>query len=468
MQTARDPTCGRGIKGITSTMNYKRSLPVAALVAALLIEPVVVLAQTAAAPSFVPQLSTPTAAPRAPTIRESVVAVVNDDLISTYQLRQEVLWLAVTNGIQVTNENLPQLQSEAQDSLIEERLKVQELRRQAKLRSMKPEEIMAADADVEDYLAQLSQQNKVTKDQFLRQLASSGIDPASLRARLKVEISWEEFARSWYARRARVTDDQLQAVESRIAASAAAPSYQISEIFIDAVRAGSVPAAINVATQRLQQIQQGAQFAALARQYSARPTAANGGDAGWVSPGELDPAVATALADMRPGQISRPIPVADGAYLVFLRDRRAGGGEPAVTLKQAALTVAPDAAADAVQAAQTALLSIKAKNPTCATLETAAAGVRGVEVGDLGEAEVKDLSPTFRTAIENLQPGQISNPVRTNIGLHLVAVCGRRTSGQNIPTRDDLRNRLMAEQVDMLQRRELRDLRAAATISLPQ
>jgi peptidyl-prolyl cis-trans isomerase SurA len=454
-------------------MNYKRSLPVAVLVAALLVEPVAVLAQSAPALPAVPQLSTP--APSAPaaeppvrTIREGVVAVVNDDLISTYQLRQELYWLAVTNGVPLTSDNLPQLQRDALDALIDERLKSQELLRQAELRKMKPEEIMIDDADVEDYLTQLAQQNKMTKDEFLQQLAGSGISAKSLRERLKVEMSWEDFARGWYGRRAHVTDDQLDAVEARIAANAAAPSYQISEIFIDAERVGGQEAAVTVANQRLQQVQQGAQFAALARQYSARPSAANGGDAGWVSPGELDPAVAAALASMRPGQISRPIPVTGGAYLIFLRDRRAGGGEPVVALKQAAINVAVDAPAEAVQAAQTALLAIKAKNPTCANLEAAAAGVPGVEVGDLGEAEVKDLTASFRAAIENLQPGQISNPVRTNIGLHLVAVCSRRTSGQNIPSREQLSDRLMAEQIDMLQRRELRDLKAAATISQPQ
>ena len=455
-------------------MNYKRSLPVAAVIAALLIEPVAALAQSAGgltgpAIPAAPQLSTPApAAAPARTLRESVVAVVNDDPISTYHLRQEVYWLALTNGLQVTAETLPQLQREALEALIEQRLKTQELRRQAELRGMKPEEIMAEDDKVEEYLSLLAQQNQMTKDQFLQQLAGSGVNAAVLRSRLKVEMSWEDFASMWYGRRARVTPDQLDAVEARIAANAAAPSYNISEIFIDAERAGSQAQAMAIANQRLQAIQQGAQFAAQARQYSARPTAANGGEAGWVSPGELDPTVAAALAEMRPGQISRPIPVNGGAYLIFMRERRAGGGEPVVALKQAAVMVTPDAPAAEVQAAQTALLSIKAKNPTCATLETAARGVANVDVADLGEAEVKDLNPTFRTAIENMQPGQISNPVRTNIGLHLVAVCSRRTSGQNIPTRDELGNRLLAQQIDMLQRRELRDLRAAATISMPQ
>lgn len=454
-------------------MSYQRSLPVAAMIAALLVDPVAALAQASGAQSTpaAPAASAPAAAPAAPaarTLRESVVAVVNDDPILTYQLRQEVYWLALTNGLQVTAETLPQLQREALEALIEQRLKTQELRRQAELRKMKPEELMVGDDKVEEYLSLLAEQNKLTTEQFLQQLAGSGVSAKALRERLKIEMSWEEFAANWYGRRARVSDDQLDAVEARIAANAAAPSYLISEIFIDAERAGSQAQAVAIANQRLQAIQQGAQFAAQARQYSARPTAASGGEAGWVSPGELDPAVAAALAEMRPGQISRPIPVEGGAYLVFLRERRAGGGEPAVTLKQAAVMVGPDAPAAEVQAAQTALLSIRAKNPTCANLEAAARGVANVDVADLGEAEVKDLNPTFRTAIENLQPGQISNPVRTNIGLHLVAVCSRRTTGQNIPTRDELGNRLMAQQIDMLQRRELRDLRAAATISMPQ
>lgn len=452
-------------------MNYKRSLFVAGLVAAILAEPMVGLAQSApplaAAPTVAPAAAAALARPR--TVREGVVAIVNDDLISTYDLRQELLWLAITNGIQPSAETLPELQREALDALIDERLKAQELRRQAGLREkMKADGFFSTDAEVDDYLTQLAAQNKLTLKQFLDELAGRGVSPTALRWRMKVELSWEEFSRGFFGRRARVTEEQMKAVEDRIAESAAQPSYLISEIFIDAERAGGVQAAVNLGNQRLAQIQQGARFEAMARQYSARPTAASGGDAGWISAGEVPPAVAEALSTMRPGQITRPIPVTDGAYLVLLREKRAGGGQPVVNLKQAAVAVGTDASAAALQAAQTTLLAIKAKNPTCANLEAAAAGVQGVEVGDLGEAEVKDLSPTFRTAIENLQPGQVSIPVRTNIGLHLVAVCARRTSGANIPSRDQINNRLMAEQVTMLQRRELRDLRAAATISQPR
>jgi peptidyl-prolyl cis-trans isomerase SurA len=108
-------------------MNYKRSLPVAAVIAALLIEPVAALAQSAPNLPAAPQLSAPApvaapAEPRVRTIREGVVAVVNDDPILTYQLRQELYWLALTNGIDVNNDTVPQLQREALDALIEERL----------------------------------------------------------------------------------------------------------------------------------------------------------------------------------------------------------------------------------------------------------------------------------------------------------------------------------------------------------
>jgi len=65
----------------------------------------------------------------APTLREGVAAVVNDEIISTYDLRQRVLLLIVTSGVQVTNENLAQIQREALRDLIDERLELQEVRR---------------------------------------------------------------------------------------------------------------------------------------------------------------------------------------------------------------------------------------------------------------------------------------------------------------------------------------------------
>jgi len=60
--------------------------------------------------------------------------------------------------------------------------------------------------------------------------------------------------------------------------------------------------------------------------------------------------------------------------------------------------------------------------------------------------------------------GQLSQPVRTNAGLHLVMVCGRRQSGAQIPTAQQIESRLVGQQLSMISRRLLRDLRGTATI----
>jgi len=62
-------------------------------------------------------------------VSESVAAIVNDDIVSTYDLVQRMRLVAVTAGIQPSEETLPQLQREALRGLIEERLQIQELRR---------------------------------------------------------------------------------------------------------------------------------------------------------------------------------------------------------------------------------------------------------------------------------------------------------------------------------------------------
>jgi peptidyl-prolyl cis-trans isomerase SurA len=237
-------------------------------------------------------------------------------------------------------------------------------------------------------------------------------------------------------------------------------------VFVDAARAGSEPAAVQAAGQLVAELQKGAPFAAVARQFSASPTAANGGDVGWVSPGEMPPEVDRALESLRPGQLSAPIPVRDGAYIIYLKQRRAGGTTTLIRLQQAAIALPASAAPAEVEKANAKLIALRARLRGCDNLQAEAAKVPGVVAGDLGEAEAKDLAPAFRDAAQALQPGEVSQPIRTQAGLHLVAVCSRRAGGAQMMTHDQIEDRLFGEQLSMISRRYLRDLRNSATIEL--
>jgi peptidyl-prolyl cis-trans isomerase SurA len=401
------------------------------------------------------------AAPAGPRpLSESVAAVVNDEIISTYDLSQRMRLLVATSGVQPNEQTMPQFQREALISLIDEHLQLHELKRVEKDQKMS---IIATDDEVKDEVTQMARENNLSADGFLAALRSQGINPETLYQELRAQMSWQRWIQGRYGTRLRIGEDQIKATQARLAAAATKPQYQVSEVLIDPGRVGGLSQAQQGAQQLISQIQQGASFAAVARQFSAAPTAAAGGDAGWITPGEMPAEVDSALETMRPGQLSTPITAKDGVYIIYLRDKRAGAGVTMVDLKQAAIPLSADASQADVDAARAKLTSVRAAAKGCDGLE-AAAKTQGVVAGDLGEAAIADLAPEFRDAAQGLEVGQLSQPIRTKVGLHLVGVCGKRASGASVLTHDDIENRLYGQQLAMISRRYMRDLRNSATI----
>ncbi|MBW8815900.1 MAG: peptidylprolyl isomerase [Caulobacterales bacterium] len=425
------------------------------------------LAALSAAPSSLAQetaqpISAPVAAgPRANGFSETVAAVVNDDIVSTYDLAQRMRLLIATSGIQPTQENLAEFQHEALVSLVDERLQFQELHRVEKEQKM---EIVADDSEVNEEIDGMAQQNNMSRDQFLGYLASRGIGPETLKQQLRAQISWARWIRGRYGSRLRIGEDQIAATQARLAAESAKPQYNIGEVLIDASRVGGMDQAMKGAQQLVTQMQQGAPFPAVARQFSALPTAANGGDAGWVTEGDMPREVQAVVEQMRPGQLSQPIQVKDGVYILYLKEKRAGGASTMVSLKQVAIALPQTASADDEAAAKAKLVALKPQLKGCTNLEAIAGKTEGVVAGDLGEAELGDLAPQFRDAAEKLKVGEISDPVRTTAGLHLVAVCARRSGGQGQADKQQIEQRLYSQQLSMIARRYMRDLRNSATI----
>lgn len=419
----------------------------------------------AAAPAPVAPLVAPPVAPPGPAaptgLSESVAAVVNDNIVSTYDLAQRMRLLIATSGVQPTQETLPQFQREALVSLVDEQLQFQELRRVEKEQKI---DLLADAKEIDEELDGMAQGNNMSREQFMTYLSTRGIGPETIRDQLRAQISWARWIRGRYGSRLRVGDDQIAATQARMSAAAAKPQYQIGEVMIEAARVGGMPQALEGAKQLVTQLQQGAPFPSVARQFSSLPSAANGGDAGWISQGDMPAEVEAVLEQMRPGQLSQPIPVRDGVYILYLRDKRSGGGATLVGLKQAAVALAQGASPADEASAREKLLALRPQITGCDTLEAVSNKAPGVVAGDLGEAEVADLAPQFRAAAETLKVGEISQPIRTGAGLHLVAVCSRRSAGQDQAGREQIEQRLFSQQLSMIARRYMRDLRNSATI----
>lgn len=392
-------------------------------------------------------------------LADGIVATVNDRIITGYDLRQRMMVIIAMTQVQPTDENIQAIQQQALTDLIEERLQAAEITRYPTL--------VITDEDVDGEIAGMAREVGATPQNYLALLQQSGIAIAPFREQLRTSIGWRELVGGRFGSRARVSRSQVEAAQRQIAEAAAKPQYLIGEIFIDAARAGGQQAAVNGAQQLIQQILQGAPFQAVARQFSSAPSAAAQvpGDAGWIVQGTVQPALQQAFDALEPGQLSNPIPVEGGVYIVYMRDKRSGADTNLVQLRQAMVELS-ETASDTDVAAATERLNALRPQLTCDNILTRTRSEAGLLGSDLGEADVQNLAPQFQQVARSAEVGSVSTPVRTPLGLHVLAVCGRRSGGPDAPTFQQVENRLRNQALVMMERRYMRDLRADSLIEI--
>ena len=437
---------------------YMTGVAIAALLAGSAMAQTAPPAQPAAAGNLNPAAeAAPVAPPAAPAFQMSdgILATVNDSVITGFDLRQRMLLLIAMTQVQPTPENIPAIQQQALNALIDERLQVQELRNY--------EDLVVSDEQVEREIAAMAEEVGAAPQAYIDFLAQGGIRPSTLREQLRTQIGWSQLVGGRFQSRARVSRAAVAAALRQVSEAASKKQYLIGEIYIESARVGGQQAALNGANQLVQQMVQGAPFQAVAQQFSAAPSATRGGDAGWVVEGTMQPALQQALDQLQVGQLSRPIPVDGGVYIVYMRDKRDGASASLVTIRQVMIEL-PDTATDADVAAATQRLEALRPQLTCDTMLARATSETGLLGADLGEADVQNLAPQFQQVARSAEVGSVSTPVRTPLGVHLLGVCGRRVGGTEAPNPQEVENTLFRQNLATLGRRYMRDLREDALI----
>jgi peptidyl-prolyl cis-trans isomerase SurA len=437
---------------------YMTGVAIAALLAGSAMAQTAPPAQPAAAGNLNPAAeAAPVAPPAAPAFQMSdgILATVNDSVITGFDLRQRMLLLIAMTQVQPTPENIPAIQQQALNALIDERLQTQELR--------SFEDLVVSDEQVEQEITAMAQEVGASPQAYVDFLTQGGIRPSTLREQLRTQIGWSQLVGGRFQSRARVSRSAVAAALRQVSEAASKKQYLIGEIYIESARVGGQQAALNGANQLVQQMVQGAPFQAVAQQFSAAPSATRGGDAGWVVEGTMQPALQQALDQLQVGQLSRPIPVDGGVYIVYMRDKRDGASASLVTIKQVMIEL-PDTASEAEVAAATTRLEALRPQLTCDTMLARATSETGLLGADLGEADVQNLAPQFQQVARSAEVGSVSTPVRTPLGVHLLGVCDRRVGGTEAPNPQEVENTLFRQNLATLGRRYMRDLREDALI----
>jgi len=379
-----------------------------------------------------------------------IAAVVNNDIVTTHDLRQRTLFMIATTGVKRDEESVARAQQQALRNLVDEHIQMQE--------SQKYEQTIS-DEQVNQNVAQLIGRNGLDPNEVVQRLAGAGVSIETLRDQVRSEIAWQRIINGLYGSRIRISDAQIDETLNRLTANASKPNYRVAEIYIEATDdIGGMEGALQGAQAMVQQVADGAPFPLLAQQFSSSPTAAKGGDMGWVREGELRPEIDQVIQQMEKGNLSKPIKVPGGVYVVALLDKKISEADTLYKLKQVRIDN------EDVEGAKSQLIALKDTLQSCETLKDDVEGLDGVEQADMGEIKSSDLTDEVLSVLSSTDVGSLGDPIERPGGAVSIMVCSREASGSDVPTRDQIEDRLMDQQLAQASKRHLRDLRRNATV----
>jgi peptidyl-prolyl cis-trans isomerase SurA len=383
---------------------------------------------------------------------DGVVATVNDQIISQSDVRNRMRMILLSFPGQPDEEVLREVQQRAIEGLIDEKVQLQEF---AKL--VKDEKI--SDAEIDEQIARLAQQNRMTPEQFTSNLSQAGVSVSALREQQEAEIAWTALIRGRYGKQVRVSELRVDEMLERIKSSINKPQYRLAEIFLFAPDQESRTNAKARAETLIGEINRGAEFDQVARQFSAAPSASQGGDLQWMSPGDMRPEVWAAVEKApNPPTLLPPIESDGGVYVIALLGKREPAGQNSVMLDLQQVVARGDGAAEK-------LAQIKGKAKTCRELPAALAGVEGVRAETMNDVPLEQVSDAFRPALENAQANQSTDVIDLPEDAKMVFyVCERVSGTPGVPTRDEIYDRLFNAELAMVAERYLRDLKRGASI----
>ena len=397
-----------------------------------------------------------------------IAATVNDEMISILDVESRLRLSIFLSKLPDTNETRRRLAGQTLRSIIDDKLKLQEAKKFNI--SVDQHEIERSERDFE--------KRNGMRPGALRQLMKRlGVDPNGFAERLEAEIAWSRFILARYRRTIEISEQEVDDYLAEIMRDKGKPEYLVSEIFLPTGGPQNPQSIQALADRLIQQIKSGADFGAVARNFSQSATAAQGGSLGWHTAGQLATEIDTVVRSMSPGQIAGPVKTIEGYYILRLDSQRTAdpfheeADEPTtVTLSQAHFELPENADAALVASTMAKAQQISAQATSCAQLDSLAKQTGSPLSGPLGTFPMTQLSAQLRSVVEPLAINRASAPVRNAGGVIVVMVCNRKEPEAKkidpAEQRARIRNQLLEERINLVAEQYLRNLRRTAIVDV--
>jgi peptidyl-prolyl cis-trans isomerase SurA len=396
-----------------------------------------------------------------PNSGETIVALVNGEIITQHDLDEKTKLALVTSGLSDTPEMRARVVGPLLHRMVDEDLKIQ---------AAAKEKLTITPEDIASQLSSLDEQNHLPPGGLVKLLTAKGVNPDALRQQLRAEIAWSKLVHYALIKRVHVSENAVQTRLEALKANLGKPEYLVSEIFLAVDDPKSEPQVHDLAERLTEQMHQGAPLEAIARQFNQAGAA--DGNLGWVSYGMLDDDLLKVLGTLEPKGVSAPIRTPDGYHILNLREKRkvgeGWGGGATVDLMIIDLNSLASAGQAERDSQMQRLRDFLAPAKNCDDLATLSKQSPSASVDLREKLPESQLPPKVVPLIKDLGPGRISEPIETAKGRRFFAVCGRGTGNSEAPSAEDIRRQMEDEQLELVARRYLMTMQADAIIDIRQ
>lgn len=392
---------------------------------------------------------------------DHIVAVVNEEVITRNELND--LIENTVKQLQKQGTQLPPY------DVLEKQLLERLIMTRIQLQRAKEIGISVSDTELDQTLRNIAKENNLSMGDFYAALEQEGIGLSRFRDEIRDEMLMVRLKEREISSRVNVTEGEIDNfLRTQETSAIGNDDYHVAHILVqifEQMDAAQVEAKRLRAEEALAKLQEGVEFAQVSAEFSDAPNALQGGDLGWRPIMQMGPAFAEMLINMQPGEVTPVIQSPVGFHILKLMGRRPQE-TPVVIINQTnarhilikinELTSEDDA--------HRMIMQIKDRIDSGANFaETAKAYSEDASAssgGDLGWLSPGDTVREFEQAMDALLPGQISPPVRTQFGWHLIQVVQRRTQDvSEQQQRQHAHKAIHARKADMVMQEWLQQLR---------
>lgn len=380
---------------------------------------------------------------------QAISAIVNDEVISRYDVQQRIKLIIVTSGIQPTQENVSRLEKQAIRALVNEKIQLQEA---IKL------DVPTSSEEIDLMLRRIASGNEMSSEEIINFISSNGVNSETLLNQIKAELLWNKIVRGRFGSYINISEDEISIVYNRTIESLDREQYDISEIFIGFESKEEEVDALNLAKRLIEQLKNGASFAPVAQQFSQASSSGQGGYIGWVAEGQLNSKIVDALKGLNNKQISDPIKTVNGFYVVRLNEKAEAGGKNYMRNQYDLISITFD------KDRKTEAQNFSNDFISCKRLDSLIEKYQEREVNLIGKRILSELPTDLHSELLSKEAGDTLNLRYSNDYIDLILICDRKDDIGIEVSRESIEDNLYAQKMGMMSRRHLRDLRRDAVI----